>query len=930
MPINPGANADSRPAVFNERSTGALSGDLGTLLDLQKAQKEFDALTQQSIGGQASDPHRVAGVYDHSMQEDSPLRIGTVLISLPYVHCYKVQLSGRQGTCIATATSGHSHLPLGVRSGEVIQPGAVVLIWKPKTSSMAYILTQVPLPTMHDDFNFADHIQQGGNSGPKKVEAIRNITKATPNAHGWVPQASGRPMDGLIGEYVRMSETGIGLLIDSFQAYLRVSETCGLWLNYFDNYAKLAALSLNISSYCEHVFQTYDEGELFSLRGYATYPWEASGMYGPNEKFSKTNEVEQVQLDKQFPFALEDLEDPSQTPVYRLTDYTGYVGQGFHRTLMNPAKTTGKRSMKDADTEHDTGVFRELLALNGSYGVRSAKSVTFSKHPLIPNPRRKRSAEDGKGDDLTNENEYKFSGKFGEGDEHKVKDWQSSGQMQSLLRPAGVQDLLAHHFNWQSTHPFAYHTKDYHYPQEGETSSQLSGVQHVRGRMDQSYAEVFPVTMKIDDRYGNVNYYLTSSLFSLTEDGSIVFDCGYGARILMTGGNVRIEAGGNIELLAGGRLISLTQEAIIRAKNSVDISSSEKDVRIKAEKNLQMLAGNGGTGGMLLESKGKGIDQNYQQKIGEEVQATGIVLLAKSGSVNTLANSVYIRSGVDDGNAEGNGPIIIDAANGRAGMACYAKNHAFFNSQGLGIWHSPTGQDAASITAAHSFGPQGAKITGPVLIEKTVVITKNGSLGVDGGVYAKGQIVALGRMACLTGKPGDSSTNGIPAWLNGYIAEWSKDSEKFVETGTEIFQAFFPGYVWGDKKPGNTTLLNDEIGFSFRDLSSRDGEVYGYKADKFFLLETRWQQMQRMGFVADNGSAWEEKSVQYQGNELYPWPGKKHWVDGQTFLQYSDSDNFWLCDASGKAKNRDSERSKYEEPMFPGWKLESCDGTYRL
>ena len=328
-------------------------------------------MSKQENGEQASDEHGNAISQANTLQTDAPIRIGRVLLALPYIHCYKVQLSGRQGTCIATATTNHSSMPLGVRAGEVLPPNSTVLIWKPNTGTLAYIIAVVPTPTMHDGFNVSDHVQQGGNSGPKKVEAYRHVVKSTDNAHGWVPQSSGRPMDGSIGEYSRMSETGIGILIDSFQTYLRVNESCGLWLNYFDSYARLAGLSLNIQSYCEHNFQIADEGENFALKGYATYPWEASGMYNTGSSISKSNGAEQVQLDKQFPFALEDLEDHAQVPVYRLTDYTGYLGQGHNRTLMKPAKTSGRRLMTDAEDEPDTGLFQELLALDGGYTLRS-------------------------------------------------------------------------------------------------------------------------------------------------------------------------------------------------------------------------------------------------------------------------------------------------------------------------------------------------------------------------------------------------------------------------------------------------------------------------------------------------------------------------------------------------------------------------------
>ena len=931
MPTNYGRDTNSRPAVYNEKSTGISPNDTGPISDLQSKQESRPVLDQQRDGEQASDTRVNAIDQANPIQTDTPIRIGRVLLSLPYIHCYKIQLSGRQGTCIAAATNNHSNMPLGVRAGEVIPPNSTVLVWKPNTGTLAYILCVIPTPTMSDAFNASGHIQQGGNSGPKKVEAYRHIVKSTDNAHGWVSQSSGRPMDGLIGEYSRMSETGIGLLIDSFQAYLRVNETCGLWLNYFDNYTKLSGLSLTLQSYCEHSFQLADEGENFSMKGYATFPWEATGMYSLGAKISKTNDAESVQLDKQFPFALEDLEDHAQTPIYRLTDYTGYLGQGHNRTLMKPAKTSGRRLM--TDDENDTGLFQELLALDGSYTVRSAKQVTLAKYPLIPNPRRKRQPEDALGDDLKQDNDYRFSGRFGDGDKHIVKDWddQDVENLKSLMRPAGVLDLLAHHYNWKSTHPFEYHTKDYEYPEESE-GTELSSVQFYRGVMYASYVEAFPSSLYIDSRYQNVTYYNTASFVSLTEDGSVVIGDGYGSQILMTGGQIRLEAGGDVMLMSGSRVVTLAREAIVRATNSVDITSSNRDVRIKAENNLHMLGGNDGDrGGVLIESKSQGAGQVYDQKLGEDVSGAGITLLSRGGSVNSIAKSIYIRSGVDEGNAEGSGNIVLDCANGRSGFVSYAQSHALFNSQGLGIWHQPTGQDNINIDKSHFLGPDFSKINGPTTMSSHVAITDGGSLGVDGGVFAAGNIIALGAMATAEGKPpGDSSTNNIPQDVNDFIEDFRAAGEIYTAVGEPYFKAFYPEFVWLDRQPGNTELLEDQIGFSYRDKSHENGQVYGYGDEDFYLLETRWQQLERSGLVDSDGDRWTEEPVSYQGNDLYPWPGKKHWVDRDAFLQYENQGGFLLFDQGGFSKARGANRGDYEEPTFADWKMDPCDNNYKL
>ena len=85
-----------------------------------------------------------------------------------------------------------------------------------------------------------------------------------------------------------------------------------------------------------------------------------------------------------------------------------------------------------------------------------------------------------------------------------------------------------------------------------------------------------------------------------------------------------------------------------------------------------------------------------------------------------------------------------------------------------------------------------------------------------------------------------------------------------------------------------------------------------------------------MGLVSGSGKSWTEKSVSYQGNDLYPWPGKKHWVDRDAFLRYENQGGFLLFDSGGFSKSRKDNREDYEEPSFADWKMDPCDANYTL
>jgi hypothetical protein len=933
LPWNSAQNVNSQPAVLNAKQTGAAPSDYAFLYSLFSRVQEATSVVQQSITGTvAEDPKKLAVVQNHTFQQDTPLRMGKVLFAIPYLHCYVVQLAGRQGKCMAVASGHNAMTPLGVRSGEVIPPNSNVILWKPKSSFLAYIMGTVPSPLWSDFYSPAEILQQGGNTGIKQIPAYVNLINSSTDGLGVRAHTAGRPLDGTVGEYVRMSETGIGLLIDSFQAYLRVNEATGLFLNYFDDYAKLSGVSLDVQSYATHVSQRLDEGEIYSRIGHAIYPWEATGMYGPDANFTSSNDPAKVQLDRDFPLAEIDVNNPGQTPIHRLTEYGGYLGQGYQRMLMRPSKTSGIRVATDAASNVDTGLFHEMLSLDGSYGVRTAKSYSIVKYPAIPVPQELRKPEDAKGDDLAENNNYRFSGVYGSGDEHKVRDWDDSSvtDVPSILRAAGVMDMLSHQFNWKGTHAFAYHAKDYHYPQEKNGGSVLAaGVEFYRGSMSQAYVQVEPKKLEIDKRYGDSNYYNTMSFFRLEEDGSVIIADGFGSQLTMTGGQIRLEAGGDVMILSGSRAITMADDVILRARSNVDVSASDKDVRIKAENNIQVLAGNGGYGGILLETKGQGTSQNYQQKIGEEVQSAGITLLAKGSAVNAISQDNYIRTGVTKEVAEGYGTFIVDCGSGRGDCINYARQHVFVNSIGLGIYHSAPGQGEATINKSHFFGPSFSKINGPTVFTKNVVITENGALGVEGSVYSKGQIFALRAMACYKGRVGDSSQGETPTAIRDFIDAYEEAVPKFNTAGQTAIQ-YLQERVWAENRVGNNTFLLDEVGFSYRD-NSQSGNAYGYAEGKFFLLETRWQQLDRMGLTQVSSSTWQENPVFYQGNSLYPWPGKKNWAGDETFLAYSNTDDFVVFDKGAKAaKDRDASQTDYESPVFKPWKQRVCDGNYKL
>lgn len=582
------------------------------------------------------------------------------------------------------------------------------------------------------------------------------------------------------------------------------------------------------------------------------------------------------------------------------------------------------------------------MSLDGSYGIRSAKGIFISKNPLVAVPTRRRTAEDPQGDTAVADSQYRYSPSgISEGTVvHKAEEWRSapSGEYELLQRVAGDVDWETQFFQWKTVFPFAYHAGDFALPEDGQNSP-LDRVEFITGNYRRSYVEPKSVEVDVDERYARSKFYKLASHFHLTDDGGIILSDGYGSRIILSGGKIQLESAGDILSISAARVVSMGKDVILRAESNVDLSAANGDVRAKAEKNFQVLAGNSGVGGILLESKGLGVTQDYRGKVGDEVRATGITLLSKGSNVNLVSRDVYVRSGVDQGNAEGVGTITLDAAGGRSNIIYYAQQHNFLSQGGVAFWHGVSGSSPGAPNAVHFFGSQFTSLAGQVSIDKDVII-RNGGLIVKNSITASGSIQTSSSMGCNRGflGVGDTARSNLNSLIDQVTRSGDEGDSRNVKEGTKV-ASFLSSAYYEDKRIGQADLLNNQIGFSFRDTSGRSASAgtYGYDADGFKFLETRWQQLARVGATTSQLSIWNEPNVLYQGQQQQPWPGVANWSseDNPTFLAYDSGNSasgFQLFDTStGIGKSRDTERGSYESPELRDWLRQyTCQGNFKI
>ena len=594
---------------------------------------------------------------------------------------------------------------------------------------------------------------------------------------------------------------------------------------------------------------------------------------------------------------------------HRYREYGGYLGQGRLRMVVAPGREEGKQLYTDDPKENpDYGLFREAIGLDGTYLLQSARQLFISKRVLIPVPKQLKLPEDPTGDSKEEDN-YKFSGEFGSGEEHVISTVApSEGENRHIMQMAAILDVMAYEHNWRPLHAFHYHVLDYGVPEE---SDYTKGPTRVLENLDfgslssQTYmAPPEPKKIKIDSRYGEVDYFEREAGIALLPDGGILIYDGYGSEIAMVGGSIRMSCPGDVQLTPGRQLVALSgNDLILRAHESVDITAGNKDLRLKAEKNLHMLGGNDGSGGVLIESKARSRNFDFDNKIGEDVSMSGITLKCK-GPITQLAGEIYLRTGKGDLN---NGKIVIDSGRGSSGVEIFGSTINNYASSTVAFYLGP--QDTNSnVSTPYYFSRNAAYIGATTQIKGTTAI--DGSLVVDGSVAAR---AFGGVINPFVGKLD-------AAVLQKASNQVQKTDADLKKAGKKLHEAIFTKDLYKTKQPGDNATI-EKIAFSLRD----DNEQAQYNSQTFTLAESRWQTMVRLG-LATGGSNWSEPTVSYQGNDQLPWPGKKKWEDEDTLLQLEE---LTLFDASNGV-DKDRTDDAYQDPQLAGETGDTPANAYKI
>lgn len=842
------------------------------------------------------------------------VQLGTIIYSVPYVGWYRVNLDqgGDMPCCHATESSSQ---PFSTIAGSVLPPRTQVIVWVPPASRCGYILGAVPRVVTDNGKFFPDWVSQGANMGFQVDDYYAKNLFTIPKRNGGVIDWSmGCPMGGTgLGEWSRFTHLGNGIFIDPFMTFMRVDETCGLWLHYIDRLARLSGHNLDIRTSISEEMTRNDEYEGMYYRGITPYPWEALASFKPKQAVHKENKDRDVQYDAPWYGKHEPVEDDLQ-PFWRLEEFEGYLGQAYMRQVVLPPPGPPEFNRYSDKTER-IGAFREQIGLDGSYAMQSLHSITVVKRCLIPIPKQLKLPEDDTGD-VGNGNEsesnYRFAGQFGSGDVHRITGHPAAeGELKNVLSAAGLLDMMAYTLNWKGLHPFHYHKKDFSIPQQGDVPE--FDVQQAVPKFSELLSQTFidqpdPKTgIYVDERdgYKEMEFWETTAGYAILPDGGIVWRDGYGAELMMTGGNIHLSCPGDVFLRPGRSMIVWGgDDVIIRANKSIDLSTAQHDIRIKAEQNLEMLSGNSGRGRTLIENRSVSVDHKDADKVGEDmVDECGVIIKAKWSEFTTMSQRVYIRTGNSEGKV-GEGEIVLDASKGKQAVRIIA------NELDMHV------RNKASITF-----PPLTDLASGVFIEDTSVYRferqmffSPATTMIDGDLFTKRNVTAFGHLMAANGHV-ITSTQDAHVWNFKGSPPSSSVIEEEHETGREAAVTSLAGikknYWEGSRIGADDTQKQVEFGF-------RSEEQYG--TQEFKIPEAYWQQWVRMG--ASGSGTWREQPVTYHGEETFPYPGLNKWKTEKTFMEV----DFQLWDAENL---RDQDRpGPYEEPKLKWGDSKTLDGNY--
>jgi hypothetical protein len=858
--------------------------------------------TQSSISAYPASPNELPKheQYGFAQRTDTPIKmdahipylmVGSVIEVNQQLQCYKVRIGDHPDIIAVTLESMGAAFPVRSNSSNLFGVGSYVLVLTSRYFGVNYgvILGAYPQNSGAESYLGSPELVPSSpvGSGLDKIssEAL-NTAEHNFNA--------GRPIDVYPTDLTMLSYFGAGLFVGSLQATLRASSECAVECHYIDSLLRLTSHNFEQFSAGADTQFVADCGDYTEIKRGNPYVIESVGgteQYGAFPK--KEGEVRGEVSSPSPNMGQYALEDENQVGWWRWLDLSGYLANVKLAFVLVPKLESTRKGAEDNPQQDETAVFREHVDSTGAYSVTSAKSISLIKDCFIPVPKEQYRADDSRGDNKEDIEKAREDNKLNSKDA-ELEGLSEGNPDASVLSSLASSDMASFRTH-RTLVKFRERKKDWSLKEVNEIDlagfrSTVDSQGIINPANNVSSSRMYAALPKVGKLKINANeeakYFASRSMIMMHEDGSIHIQDGYGAAISMRGGCIDITCPGDITLRPGRNLVGLAGDsASIIGGVDVELCGMKGDIRVQADRNISVLSGNDGQGGILLETRARYTplttpdDNTFQPPDTNANPYRGIWLKAEDSAVCALTEQAYT------GNPnKSNCKVMLDCGSDEFSVIGSTSNILTQNTHFI-----TNSKEPESGTVMSLMGASGFQMTTPgnmYFRGRSFMAGPKDDLGFVGGgdlnFYIKGNLNLLGRsiMEGIAVKRSGGGGRVLPPIddqdytkqvftpINEALTKMSESVSEVLVQQKAIFNQIDESIVRKD----NSTLTN--LTFYYPDSTLR-----GIPEDaKFIMLEADWQYAYRN---QGQGSSLGIRGVPISGpgedgvslDQSYCWPG---------------------------------------------------------
>lgn len=784
----------------------------------------------------AADPHYSAGKDFLAATSQPRFYYGTVTGVVPSSGCYRVATatgSGSPPILCNRLLCDSSVSPIAARPVECLEPGTTVLIIVLPKSRIGTIIGVIPgYVSTPDTFVHPEVSPASGMSQPTDQFFTSHLSASQA---GVINYSCGSPVDATVDGKGWISPLGPGVYSDTNQAFVRASVSTGFWAISIDDTVRMVGKTLQVWTDGFSIDGWNDQDATTTVTGVSLFGWEALGYFTPNVLAPTQRTSASVQMDSPE-YATVEPTVVTQIPFRRIVTYAGYLGYGELKIVqIPPAAGDGPLSVGGDDRPLVAGM--DHVAVDGSRTITSARSILIAHTPLLHAPTPQANPYDPAG-------LVRPSGVVGAGQKIGSEPTSNAAGTSCGLT---VDDQVAFARMWRSGNGFFYDAPDWTPVSPRGTPTTPPSFDDL---IESQFTPIVSEMARIDHRH-SVPFFATTSFFHLAADGRVVIAGPSGEEIRMGGGTIELLAPGDI-ILRGRNIVTMAGRTnVIMANDSVEVTASSGSVKVKADKDAQVLAGNSGVGTLILESRSELVEYDYAKE-GDDTRGGGVVVKS-ANQVAIIGGNVYARTTT--------GSLVLDASQGAQDVVTIGAASRAWLVDGAYEYFGDQGNLAA---AAYRSGSVSI-VPGDIRASGNLITKENVYSG--GGMYAADGTFASGQAKQTEGKVQELQDESLSA-IRDTVNEVDTTETQLTETGQDLFDSDVTAIYYQPNQIGDSdTFVN--VGFRFR--TSAQYRTLGYT-----MFEARWAQQARLRGLPV--STWVEFAVAGPEGETYPFPGEAMWT----------------------------------------------------